>query len=380
MKSFSFFDDTRAAEARNLQAAKASTAADEVGALDAISTRYRPLFNFWGGSIAVGGWTTPLIRQSWANISPGSPGLSMSFGCIPSHHQTASGQGVATTVAGADAGTHGSFDVQWSELTALYPTEVFAPASARPDFTRDGSVKEIAIGSNTANGPQIRSGLIFERLNDAPTTAAPSTTQTVPTDWIAPAAPIIGQRTSGSNLRSTRGMRDFFRDVYKARRLCFGWSGALTGGASGFITFGGTTARYIFDQTVGTGATAPSPTGPAITVPLRYSAAGRATTVRLYLRVYAAMTGGGTGTFAYFNRSGAGMSAETAMTNPITVSGSTPAWYGCASGTTFSEANDCHFDGNAALSYDRIMLCGKSAGGGTLTVGAFTIHAFHGTR
>jgi hypothetical protein len=374
-------DDAKRADARNGAPAAGSVLKDVIDALKTNACRYRPIYSMWGGDDLIN--QTIITRHQWLNSSPGSPGLGSVFLVLPS-------TGVPTTTQSIEMGVGGvTFQDSYTPAVARntlnpmrYPIAAEVNTSLYFDQVGgDNGVRDIWLGSKSANGPQLRSALVFERQNATPVetpTAAPST---ISDNWLVPGSWIIGTGASDIRTRSVRAVRDYWRRVYKGRCLTFGWSGISPGSATpydGQAVFTGGSYRYIFDQNIGDGGgVAPSVSGGGITVPLKNAASGRNVTTRVYVSAYCRQVGGGTGSLGYSHRNpdGTTMTAIGALTNPIAVTSSSWAWYGMS--TTFNPAADCYLTADTTLDYDRIVLCGKTTGGTSFEVGAFTFAAYH---
>jgi len=172
-----------------------------------------------------------------------------------------------------------------------------------------------------------------------------------------------------------------YRDTWFHQRPQIGWSVICPGQFSSSrraIAFSTSPQqyRYIFDQTFGVGGSSFAVGDPSITLPLANAAAGMRTQVRVYVFVYAAMTGAtNTGTLAVSSRTGAlntQAATPTALTNPVTISGVPFAWY--PDPTTWTPSTGAYFLGNAAVAYDRVALCAKASGPAAdqVAIGAFT--------
>lgn len=384
--SIALLDDNIQALCRNGAGALARVQKTLLKALIKNACRPRPIYSMWGGTDKIN--ATGFIRQNWLNISPASPGLSARFLTMPSTQSDPDvNQGIITTVGSLDTGI--AYDPQ---TTFANPSPFRYPTNARPSSfdttipevvssvsTKD-KVYEIMVGSNTLNGPQLRSALIVEPQNLGPGQFAAQEPPAPYDNWLAPGNHIIGTELGTFKVRSIRGIRDYWRRVYKGVRPHFGWSGindlapydgySIIPGASGY--------RYVLKpDTVGQGAIHPaSVAGQGMCIPLRYAASGRNTRVRVYVSVYARQVGGGTGTFGVYtlNDDMVSMAGPTALTNGPSVTSTTWAWYGWSS--TFNPATDAYFLGNAAVLQDFVVFCGNSPTG-NLHVGAFSMAVYN---
>lgn len=379
------YDDAKRVDARNGAPASAAYASEMIGSLDSLACRFRPTFNFFGGSDAIN--RAALLHQNRLDVSPGSIGMSMTGLVVPSVGSPSDPQRVTGTVGATTLTMPMAIGLRADPSRAVYPRDAVRTVRANFDAAPNDSPHAVTIGSEGANGPQIRSGVFYERWNFTPTDPAPpDAPQVLPTDSFRPGGNILGREASFDDIHALAGLRDYYRRVIAGRRLAFGV--AFVAGADGTeddgcakLNLSPTNYRYILDQNTGQGggATAPSPTGRGITIPLQFSACGLRTRIRLYFSVRARMaTGaGGTGTFATYSLDDAGaMTGPTAMVNGPSVTGTTWQWYGWSS--PFDPAADSYFLGNAVRKYDRVLPCGKSTSvGDFLQVSSFSVAAFH---
>lgn len=378
-------DDAKRADGRNAAPASAAMIAEMIGVLNSFSCRFRPTFSFFGGSDFIN--RTAMLHQNRLDVSPGSPGMSMALLAIPSMGNPSDPQQVTGTVGADTQVIPMRIDVPAGSNRAVYPRDVIRTVKRNFDFEPDYSSHAVTVGSEGTNGPQIRSGVFFERWNfTPPDPAPPATPQVIPVEAYRPGGNILGREASFDDIHALAALRDYYRRVIAGKRLAFGV--AFVAGADGTENDGAaklnlspTNFRYILDQNTGQGggATAPSPTGRGITIPLQSSACGLRTRIRLYFSARARMaTGaGGMGTFATYSLDDAGaITGPTAMVNGPSVTGTTWQWYGWSS--PFDPAADCYFLGNAVRKYDRVLICGKSTSAPDfLQVSAFSIAAFH---
>ena len=143
---------------------------------------------------------------------------------------------------------------------------------------------------------------------------------------------------------------------------------------AGLGTDGGSGGPDLMDpeRLLGGGGTNFSATGPAITLPLANAGGGRRTQLRVYVFVYASMSGTtNTGSIGVANKSSSGTMATsaTALTNAATISGSTFAWYPTLS--TWTPGTGQYFSGYTGSAFDRIGLC--SGATDTIRIGAWTM-------
>lgn len=166
--------------------------------------------------------------------------------------------------------------------------------------------------------------------------------------------------TQTGSLGSMDRMRDRFDHVWRMRRLVFPWSCTQ----DKYVEFGVSSQdwRYIFDQTIGTGGTAPAADGPAITIPAYASGIANFGIVRIYVSVYAAMSGAtDDGLMGIANKDANGsMQAFQAMQNPVTITGTTFAWY--PSIGAFDPATHMYFDSPTGVAFDRACIGAKADG------------------
>lgn len=224
---------------------------------------------------------------------------------------------------------------------------------------------EITISSLTANGLYILAGMFYERAEvivDASVAHA-----FCPSDHIAPGRDIVTEAIgSGTSILDT--FRANFNHTVNRKRPMIQWDFKQPG--TGYIELATSSQayRYLHDQTIGDGGTAPTAVKPAVTLPLYKAGTGISATVRVGLRVYAAMSGAtDTGKIGVSHRDGSG--GMTAMADVITgISGATFAWYPARTAAPGT------FSARADLAYERIVIAGKS-GGATdkLRVGAWAL-------
>ena len=378
--TISLYDDACRADGRNGGPAVGSIFKGYVDGLNAIACRYRPVLSFWGGS----DWGNSFSEASggynfnWLNVNPGVTRLVGHFLTCPNNGVPSNPQTV-DMVVNITVGTAYSPPVPEDDNhPTKYPRDAVEVASIKFPATATQRPVVLQLASHFTNGPQLRSGLVYEDQN-----INPGSIQAIPSDYITTGAAITGKAASNSDIRATKGIRDFFRSVHAGHRLAFGWAGqhgVSPNDGDCKLNFAPTAYRYLFSQTIGDGGTAPTATGRGITVPLRYSAAGIRTRVRVYVSVLAAMaTGaGGVGSLAVYNLddSGAMPGAAVPLVNGPSITGTTWAWYGWS--TPFNPGADAYFLGNAVRPYDRVVLCGKSTSGTDyLRIGAFSMAAYH---
>lgn len=198
--------------------------------------------------------------------------------------------------------------------------------------------------------------------------------------------PIVGVRSGNLDSAETlRQLRVSLINAYQFRRGQVGWCAQAVEADAKYVDFNTSSQnfRYIFKQSYGAGGLAHAVDAPALTLPLLYSAAGISTQIRCYVFVYARMSGGtDTGSIGIANRDASGVMATSAsaLTNPVTISGTTWKWYPdklSATTSRFNPATAPYFLGYAGATspaYDRVALCAKSSGAtNTVQIAAFTI-------
>jgi hypothetical protein len=400
-KRLTLFDDGTGDDARSLMPARATTVKDMAEALNHVACRPRPIYSFWGDANTV---NSSVIGVLWPNLSPACPGLGSRLIVVPTF--TASPVSTQSLAWGIDAGvSDGNADSTGNAAFPVMNDQVTGSGTSYPKSSvefgvfpnhesyQDNKLYRVGIDSATLSGPKVKSGLIFEKRNldpkirhfkDGDGVLTGTHMQALPTDCYSPGSPIIGPTFGLNDFRSLEKMREFFRSVYKSKRLVFGWSAVNPGGFYVAFSVSSAAYRYIFDQSVGVSGVAPSTTGPGISVPLQYSASGLRTTQRIYVAVYAAMSAGGgdEGGLAVYNRANDGsMAGPTALTNGPTITGTSFAWYPGAG--DFDEDTAPYFQGNALLNFscDRVLLCAKRTSGSTahVRIGAVMMWAYHAT-
>ena len=382
--ALTMYDDAVRALCRNGQGATGRTMKDLLDGVISNGWRPRPVFNMWGGTNKIN--ATGFIRQNWLNVNPASPGVQARFLGMSSTGALDSAQGLALSVGSVYSAVSADPPAIRDATNPLrYPTnsrpgtpQVVSINEIITAVDTKGKPYEILAGSNTANGPQLRSMCLYEWGDIVPVATS---------DPLAPRFPyddaedhgmdIIGTEAGDTKLRGIRAVRDYFRKLYKARRVHFGWSGINdTAPYDGYLAFTSSNYKYIFDTTFGQGGTAPAVTSPAITIPLFKAASGLNTRVRVYVSIYARQVGGGQGDLGVYirNDDGVNMVGPTALTHSPIVTSSTWAWYGFS--TPFNESNDSYFLANATLPYERMVLCARSSVG-EFDIGAFTVASYH---
>ncbi len=276
------------------------------------------------------------------------------------------GQGIETSIGGTDYLMHINSFPDAAE-PGPYPENARLQGQASNDGY-DATPREVTFTSATTNGPDIHA--LFFGQAPAPTADTETTSAYVGSVDVHAKGEIVGAHTSSPE--SLQYFMLTYVNTHKYMRPQFGWSSK--DGTYVDFTTSKTNFRYIFDQTYGTGGTTMSATTPAATLPLMYSASGRRTQVRVYVFVYAAMSGAtNTGSIGVANRnaSGTSASAPSAITNTPTISGTTFAWYPTLA--SWNKNTSPYFLGYAGTVVDRVALCAKSSGStDSVRIGAFT--------
>lgn len=309
----------------------------------------RPLGHFWGGwdtnAIASG---TPTFRLARLDLLDGG---CAKFGALM--HVMSSAGDLSDT---AGIYINGSYTPVLGNVNAIkYPDQIQSKNATTPERSpavATGDTIEEAIGFDDTYP---MAGCFYE---DAVTAFADVST-TLATDGVGPGKDILASQTGAYG--TVEVMIDRFMHVWKNRRNTYSWFTT----ESGYHEFALSSHayRYIFDQTVGTGGTAPSATGPAITLPHQYSGPGRDTGVRVFVWVLAAMSGttdGGTLAVANKDPSSGLLGAMTPLVNPQTIGGTGFAWY--PSLGTFDPTETPYFVSPTNLPFDRVCLGGRSEG------------------
>lgn len=354
------FSDSFTNLARNDQPAKGVVSQLIAQAVQSVQHRGRPLFHFWGGSIphttspadASGDITFEIARFS-----------ALDGGCK-------SERGVVLAIPGAgDLGTGDGVSLAGN----LSPCAFGGTGTSYPDKIHTINLRPSAADTDPAIAPGYpeqqlvtahtvlpMSGCVYEdsveQIVDISTSVA--------TLGFGSGRDILATQTG--NYGTLEQLQERFTHVWMNRRPVIQWAThkKLDSTFDQYVSCGfSTDCAYLFDPTVGDSGTAPSATGPAITLPLRYAAAGLSTQVRVYVWVLAAMSGitdGGSINVANKDVSGT-MTAFRPLTNPQTIGGTGFAWY--PSLGSFNPATAPYFLGNASDKFDRVLLGGKSSGG-----------------
>lgn len=326
----------------------------------------RPFFHFWGGRDNVGSQpNSALLHVLRLNTLEG--GCKSPRGIV---HVLPTGSGVSST-AGIYCldGTLNAY--AYGGVTSSNPEQVVQIGIA-PDTTADTSVPtgeadEHTLGSDSL---YLASGCLFE---DSVPFADP--TYVVSRYGFAPGSDIIASQTG--SISTTHKLVDRFTHVWQNRRPQIGWACADVEYTE--FTTSSQAFRYIFDQTIGTGGTAPSNTGPGLTLPVRYAGAGLRETIRVYVWVRAAMSGATDhGEIAIANKNTSGvMSSFIQIGGAGMISGTTPTWYP-ATGSTFNPATAPYFESPTNQAFDRVLLGARSTGAtNKVRISGFMMAVYH---
>ena len=380
-----FLDDDERTAGQNAQPATASIVGREIILADQLAHAGHPLYSW---AFAIDGQPTisaleltSCFRQVYMPANKGNFGEGGEILGLP-HDQEADpgfqdGQGFTITI-GAE-----SFPAYWNYSTSpvvSYPEDLRAIRLSQA-YGYSTIPAEIVIGGVTSDWPQPRAGTIWQDPTDLADSDQASSAGVAD---VHTKGEIIATR--GTGVEHLTALVNVFRDTWFHQRPQGGWSTVLPGqvDAGGAGTTRGvhfstspTSYRYIFDQTYGDAGTAITATSPAMTLPLHHAGGGLGTQVRVYVFIYAAMTGGtDTGAFAIANKNSAGsMNSPTTLTNfagtPQTISGTTFQWYPTLA--TWAATTAPYFLGYTGSAFDRVALCAKSLGAtDQVVVGAFT--------
>jgi hypothetical protein len=385
-------DDAARGPARNGKPALAQVYRRIVETANKFAMRPRPIQNWWGGNPSN---TTETIAQSsirrmWLTGEMGAPRIKAQVLALP----VADVLGAPKTGLQVFAGDH---DQSGWKVVPQSPgrkedintaTTDWYPAYAAPlslfgdfhqaDYTSPATAREIRIqvgdSISASPGPQVRSGLVVERKITNPVVGI----EAIPLDPYTMGAEILG---AGPTYRDLRALRDFINRLSRQKMIHFGW-GIEKNSATG--TYGhvlnGTQWRYILNTAIGEGGIAPTVDGPGIEIPTRYTGVGMGglgSTVRAYVRIFAAMSGGAnTARIGYYQRNNSGgmTPAAAPVFNTPVISGTTPQWY--PNTTTIDEAADPYMYLNTNPAYDtnNVVLCAACNGStDNLLVYAWTI-------
>jgi hypothetical protein len=383
-------DDAARVAARNGRPAMAQVMRKIVDMASKFSTRPRPLFNWWGGNPGNPFETSAeaSIRRMWLTGSVGAPALGGQALIVPIAMaadvpktglqilEQDDDQARASIVPQSPGRIEDINDAD-TDLYPMYVTAVPLYGETVTEYdVAAATARELRLQAGSTGptyGPQLRSGLIFERRPTDPVIG----TEVLPTDPYSMGSEIIG---AGSTARDLRALRDFINRLARQKMIHFGWGimkNSTTGTYGHNVTNGfGTDRRYILNTAYGEGGIAPSVDGPGIEIPTWHTSLGRGTTVRAYIRVFARMTGGSnTGLLGYYNKNAVGaMQGAFNVTHTPTISGTTWQWY--PNTDTIDEANDPYVTLTASPNFecDHLLLTGGRSGStDDLLIGAWTV-------
>lgn len=367
-------DDAERENGRNGKEAKAALIAKEANLINQAAYAGHPFYTWVLGEIdlEVGGME---FRQVY---SPRNVGALYESGVAIWATNNAvepyvSGQGVKLTINASEYLTPTPYD---DPAVSTYPEDA-RTIDLIATYGYSTTPTELVVSAVTDNFPQLVSGSLWqEALENAPT----NTTNVVGTADIHQKGDIVGER-SGSN-QHLGTLLSVFNNTFYFQRPQVGWSMLNPGTLYVDFTTSKNAFRYIFNQAVGNGGTSPAPGGPAITLPLSYSAAGLRNQVKVFVFVYAAMSGAtDTGSIGVANKDDTGSMATTvtALTNASTINSTSFTWY--PDPDAFDHETAQHFLGYAGASYDRVVLCAKSSGStDSVRIGAVTFIVQHATE
>lgn len=272
------------------------------------------------------------------------------------------GQGFAVSIGAL------TFNAYWNFSTA---TAFDFPETARVQpltgtYGYSTTPAEIIIGGVTSNWPEPVAGSMWQNPDDLIDSDRESNAGSAD---VHQKGEIVATR--GTGVEHLTALINVFRDTWFHQRSQGGWSSFLPGQVdSGTAAIRGVhfntsfqSFRYIFDQTYGSGGSTITATTPAMTLPLANAAGGRGTQVRVYVFVYAAMSGGtNSGEIGVANKSSSGTMAATAtaLTNGEIISGTTFQWYPTLA--TWSANTAPFFLAYTGSAFDRVALCARSSG------------------
>ncbi len=366
--AFGGFDDEE--RVGNLGVPSGALVARYVSALNGIAASGRIIRTFWGGDSTNN--AAAIRRFLWDHKHGGASRIRIVLLVVRKNGTYNAAQ--AIEIGGDDHNLHTFGPTDYATLYDLSGTTARALDSTGLEVMSfevtptDQGIFEMTLGSLTTNGVAILAGLVYE---------CPETVQDpsvigayTPHDHVAPGRDIIAAAVSGSG-SDLATFRTNLNHTTARKRPMIGWDAINPGTTgTGYVDFATSTQayRYIHDQTVGDGGTAPASTGPAITMPLYKAATGINATVRLQVRVYAALSGAtNQGKVGVSHSNGAG--GMTSIVDLITaISGTTYAWYPALTTTAAT------FLGRADIPYERIVLAAKSTGAtDKIRIGAYSI-------
>ncbi|MCM3878491.1 MAG: hypothetical protein ND807_00135 [Vicinamibacterales bacterium] len=385
------FDDAARGPASNEKPALAQVAKRLWAAANDFNARPRPVASWVGGnSNYAEDNATPQVRRLWYPASVGAPALGGVALVVPiadaaavpltglTLNQADADQTVSTLVP-QSPGRREDVNDNANLWYPKYATSTPLMAKQVSDYSLPVTAREIKIQAGelgVTSGPQVRAGVIYERQietkNDSAGVAHPVVgVEAMPLDHVSQGSEIIG---AGLNGRSLADLRTFINRLTLEKGIQFSFNFCKIPSVALGVSIGNNYC-YFHNGAYGAVGTPPSVTGPGIDVPLRYTSRGRLQTVRVYVRVLAAMSGTtDTGSLAVYNRDNSGgMTGPTTLTHPETITGTTFAWY--PSGN-FNAATDPYFLGNANPAYltDHILPCGRSNGStNQIIIAAYTM-------
>ncbi len=344
------FPDNVLSQGRNGAAPRGVLQATMVDVLQYKQHEGRPLFHWWGGwdykgiNYATSGATVFRMARHHA-LEGGGRHLRMDAHVLPSKN-------IADSTTGGIVFTGYSNPVGEKGTGAYYPPNVTYAGGLTDN---DDDEAPALVEENTIGFDNVRpvAGCIYE---DGIKSLQSS--DTVTSGGMASGRDILATQ-SGSYSTLDR-LRDRLNHVHQNRTTQIGW--ACPDNSYIEMSTSSHAYRYLFDQAIGTGGTAPSATGPAITLPNRYAGYGISTQVRVYVYVYAAMSGATDGgTLSVANKDAGGtMGTMTALTNPQTIGGTGYAWY--PSLGALSTSAGAYFQSPTNPAFDRICLGARSEG------------------
>lgn len=381
-----FIDDAELAKGQNGQPPLAALVGKEIGLANQVAHAGRPFYSWVQGDLGTGLTATghyPLVeilscfRQVYMGANKGATsesgeimGVTLADTPIAGYR---TGQGFDISIGTTTVHAY------WNYSTAV--TTTYPDQSTRVPFISTFGYStvpsEVLIGGATANWPQPVAGSIWQ---DPVNAVDSSKASTVGGFDVHAKGEIIAVR--GTGVEQLTSLVNVFRDTWFHQRPQGGWSSALPGIVDSrtstirgvHFTTSSQQFRYIFDQTYGATGTTITASTPAITLPLFHAGGGISTQVRVYVFVYAAMSGAtNSGSLAVANKDGSGtMTAPTALVHGQAISGTTFQWYPTLASW---DATTCpYFLAYTNSAYDRVALCGKTTGATDhLIVGAFTL-------
>ena len=389
---FTPFDDSVAELGRNGKPALAELIRMYTNALNSINHAGRPIFHWWGGGPHNASLDPGMFQTLWQGYFKADRYLRGRALILEPDQARDATQGIRVEVGApliATPGTEYDYPREY-ELSAAASTSVDPTNLKEVPFGADIELasfvpRELLIGtradSTPAAAPALASGVLYcprQIIGD------PSNTYS----WIPPNLAVAGHDIpyvgATGDTKTLAQLQSMLFHAWMVNRPHFAWSALNLGSDINYVDFSNTggdidSYRYIFDRTIGTGGTAPSATGPGITLPLYKAAAGIRTTIRVYVYVYARRSGGAnTGSIAVANK--ANSFAMTALTNPETINSTTWQWWPDISAQPPGAVSSApYFDADCSEAFDRVVLSGKMSGddGGKLQVAGFVLIPHH---